>query len=103
VEADFNCGLHEHRQDGRSAQAGRDARVPANEDELNHQFIPIAYSETLDDGSIFKVRGGDLNEFANKVGLEFMSLEGFVSCVLQTMRGAVEVAKSKVRDAAVAT
>ena len=78
--------------------AGIEARVPADEDELNHQFIPITFSETLDDGSIVKVGGGDLNEFANKVGLEFMSLEGFVSCALQTMTGAVELAKSKVRS-----
>lgn len=78
-------------------RAGIEARLPANEDELNHRFIPVTYSETIEGGLTVETQGGSLNEFANKVGLEFMSLEGFVNCVMQTMKATVEIAKSKAK------
>jgi 5S rRNA maturation endonuclease (ribonuclease M5) len=80
------------------ARAGIDARLPANEDELNRLFIPVSYMETVDDGAKVEIHGGSLNEFATKVGLEFMSLEGFVSCVLQTMKASIELTKCKTKE-----
>jgi hypothetical protein len=79
-------------------EAGINARLPANEDELNHQFIPITYSGKIDGDSIVTTSGGDLNEFANKVGFEFMSLEGFLSCVRQTVDAAIELTKRKAAE-----
>jgi hypothetical protein len=84
-------------------RAGIKARVPSGEEELNGLFIPTSFSETLDDGSTVNIRGGNLNEYANKIGFEFMSLDGFVSCVSQSMRAAVETAKTKADAAGVAT
>jgi hypothetical protein len=74
-------------------RAGIEARVPDDDDELNGLFIPTGFREVLDDGSVVEIRGGNLNEHANKVGFEFMSLDGFVSCVSQLMRAGVEATK----------
>lgn len=76
-------------------RAGIGARVPASEEELNGLFTPTTYRESAGDGSVVEIRGGNLNEFANKIGFEFMSLDGFVSCVSQSMRAAVEATKAK--------
>ena len=75
-----------------------DAWLPANEKELNHLFIRIGYTETSDEGVKVQIQGSSLNEFANKVGLEFMSLGGFVSCVLQTMRASIELTKRTIKE-----
>lgn len=73
---------------------GIEARVPANENELNRLFIPIVYSASVADNQTVEIRGS-LAEFANKVGFEFMSLDGFVSCVSQTIAGMIEITKSR--------
>lgn len=71
--------------------SGIKARIPNNEAELNNQFIPIRYKTTLSDNSEIEIQGGNLNEFANKIGFEFMSLDGFLSCVNQSISSLVNI------------
>ena len=76
-------------------RSGISAKVPRTEEELGRYFIPVKYKEILADGSEVNIQGASLSEFAAKIAFEFMSLQGFLECVSQTMHALVEIAKTK--------
>lgn len=78
-------------------RAGLKARMPAHEVEFNELFISVSKQIELPDGDLLEItnRGGTLKALAAKIIYEFLSLDGFVSCVTQMIEDLAEVGKAR--------
>lgn len=78
-------------------RAGLKARMPAHEVEFNELFIPVSKQVDLPDGDRLEITNHDdtLKRLAAKIPYEFLSLDGFVSCVTQMVEALVEVGKAR--------
>lgn len=78
-------------------RAGLRARMPAHEVEFNELFISVSKRVDLPGGDRLEItnRDGTLKRLAAKIVYEFLSLDGFVSCVSQTVEALAEVGKAR--------